>query len=454
MQTIWADEALTQDGWRRGVLVTIGGDGRIASVKSGQPAQGRQTAVLLPAPANAHSHAFQRAMSGLTEGPSPDARGSFWTWRELMYRFLERLTPEHIEHITAFAQMEMLEAGFASCVEFHYIHHGPGGAPYARLSEMSARIAAAAAESQIGLTLAPVHYQFGGCDRRALQGGQLRFGNSPDRFAALLAECRSMTSETPADTRIGVAAHSLRAVAPDSVRDLPSLVPGGPYHIHLAEQQAEVEEVTAAFGKRPAEWMLDNAALDSSWCLIHCTQMQPHETAALARTGAVAGLCPITEADLGDGVFDGVRWLDAGGRIAVGSDSNVKISLAEELGMLEYSQRLQEHARAVLAAPGQSAARRLFEMSAAGGAYAAGRPCGALAPGNWADLLALNGAAVDLAGRRGDKILDSFVFGRSRDMVSDVWSAGRHIVQDGEHISRSRIQARYRSALQNLVGAL
>ncbi|MEL7258936.1 MAG: formimidoylglutamate deiminase, partial [Pseudomonadota bacterium] len=402
MTIVWAQQALLPDGWAKDVSVRIDADGRIASVTPSSEPQGQRMGLLLPAPVNAHSHAFQRAMAGLTERRGPDGTDSFWTWRQLMYRFLDRLTPNHVEAIAALVQMEMLEAGFATNVEFHYLHHTPDGTPYVHLPEMAERIAAAADATGIGLTLLPVHYQFGGCDGRELGSGQVRFGNDPDRYARLVEECLAIVKRLPGDTALGVAPHSLRAVSREDVLRAPDLLPDGPVHMHLAEQVAEVEEVKAAYGARPVEWLLDNADLSGRWCLIHCTQMQPKETMRLAGTSAVAGLCPITEASLGDGIFDGVRWMQAGGQIAVGSDSNIRISLCEELRQLEYSQRLRDRSRAALATGEYSTGRAMFESICRGGARAAGRKTGRIENGAWADLLALDMGHIDLAELDGD----------------------------------------------------
>jgi len=449
-ETLWSPCALLPDGWAKDVSVTIDDAGRIASVRSGSPAEGRHAGILLPAPANAHSHAFQRAMAGLTERRGPDPQDSFWTWRRLMYRFLDALDPDQVEAIAALVQMEMLEAGYAANVEFHYLHHQPGGAPYDDLSEMAQRIAAAAARTGIGLTLLPVHYQYGGCDKSPLGPGQARFGNDLDRFTRLVEQSRCALAHLPDDAALGIAPHSLRAIDPTDLPDLHTLANGAPLHMHLAEQIAEVEAVQAALGARPVEWLLENADVDARWCLIHCTQMQPHETTALARTGAVAGLCPLTEANLGDGIFDAVRWFDAGGRIAIGSDSNIRISLVEELQQLEYSQRLRDRSRAALATGCASTGRRLFDAACAGGALAAGRVGGAIAPGQWADLIGLDPAHVNLAGRQGDRVLDSFIFAHDGRMIRDVWSAGRHMVREGRHIDRDAITRAYARAMAPL----
>lgn len=451
MQVIWAAEALTPEGWARDVAVAVGEDGRIASVTPGAPRGGHAVDILIPAPANAHSHAFQRAMAGLTEARGPDPRDSFWTWRKLMYRFLDQMTPEQVEAVAALVQVEMLEAGYGACVEFHYLHHRPDGAAYDDLAEMSGRIAAAAAKTGIGLTLAPVFYQFGGCDRRPLGAGQVRFGCDLDRYARLHEGASRAVSALPADAVMGVAPHSLRAAPPEALGPLAEIAAGRPIHLHLAEQTAEVEEVFAAWGARPVEWLLANQPLSEQWCLIHCTQMEPHETTDLARTGAVAGLCPITESNLGDGIFDGVRWLEAGGAFAVGSDSNIRIALAEELRTLDYSQRLRDRTRAPLATTDASSGRRLLDTATAGGAKAAGRQTGRIAPGVWADLTALDASALPVGG---DRALDSWIFAGDDRLVREVWSAGRHVVTEGRHRHGDEVRARYAAAVRPLMDAL
>ena len=451
MTVLRAKTALLADGWASDVEVTIT-DGRIAGLAAGRPGPGA-LGCLLPAPVNLHSHAFQRAMAGMTERRSA-GQDSFWTWRQLMYRFLDRLTPEDVQAIAAFVQMEMAEAGYAAVAEFHYLHHAPDGAPYADRAEMSARIAAAAAESGLGLTLLPVLYQQGGCDGRALGAGQLRFGNDPYGFGALWQGAGRALAGLPEDTRLGVAPHSLRAVSRDGLDFARDLAPEAPLHLHIAEQVAEVAEVQAAYGARPVEWLLANQPVDARWCLIHATQMDPQETVGLAATGAVAGLCPITEANLGDGIFDGLRFVAAGGRWGVGSDSNLRISLSEELRLLEYSQRLQNHGRAMLATHDRSTGRVLLEQAAQGGAQAAGRGTGGIALGGWADLLALDMTATDLAGCERDAILDAWIFAGDDRMVAEVWSAGRHLVSGGRHRARDAITGRYRRVMAQLREAL
>jgi len=450
MQKIRAGQALLPDGWVRDVTVTVDA-GRIAGI--GEGAADLSVDVLLAAPANLHSHAFQRAMAGLTEARGPDGSDSFWTWRRLMFRFLDQLTPDQAEAIAAFVQMEMLEAGFGASVEFHYLHHQTDGTPYANPAEMAERIVAAAETSGIGLTLLPVLYQQGGCDGRALSPGQVRFGSGLDLFAQVMEGAGRSIANLP-DAALGLAPHSLRAVRRDAFPALPVLANGGPIHMHLAEQMPEVEEVQTAYGARPVDWALANLDLGPRWCLIHCTQMEPNETLGLAATGAVAGLCPITESNLGDGIFDGVRYMEAGGRIGVGSDSNLRISLAEEMRVLEHSQRLRDRGRAMLATAEKSSARRIFDAIVRGGAQAAGRDAGRIETGASADLLALDASHPDLDGLEGDTLLDAFTFAGTGTHVSDVWSGGRHVVQAGRHIRRDPIIAAYRRALAGLRGSL
>ena len=448
MTILHARTALLPGGWATDVQVQIA-DGRISAITFGKKPAGQIMDCLLPAPANLHSHTFQRAMAGMTEqrGAGSD---SFWTWRSLMYRFLDRLTPDDVQAIAAMVMMEMAEAGYGAVAEFHYLHHAPGGRIYGDLAEMSGRIAAAAAQTGLGLTHLPVLYERGGCDGRSLTAGQLRFGNDLDRFAQVWDAALRSLSALPADTVLGVAPHSLRAVSAAGIVMANSLAPLAPIHIHVAEQVAEVAEVLAHTGARPVQWLLENHDLSARWCLIHATQMEPFETERLAATGAIAGLCPITEANLGDGIFDGMRFAAAGGRFGLGSDSNVRISLSEELRSLEYSQRLAGHGRAMLAEATRSTGRVLYQGACEGGALAAGRASGAIAVGMWADLMGLDCSGPDMAASVGDTLLDTFIFAGDDRMVADVWSAGRHIVTGGRHIARDAVVASYRAVITRL----
>lgn len=453
MKTVWAKSALLPSGWANDVRIDIDA-GRIVGVQANAPMGGDTKDLLLPAPVNVHSHAFQRAMAGLTERRGPNASDSFWTWRQLMFRFLDRLTPDHVEAIAAFVQMEMLEVGYATNAEFHYLHHQPGGGPYDDLAEMSGRIAAAAQETGIGLCLLPVHYEFGGCDGRDLTAGQIRFGNDLERFQALHDGAVASLAPLPEDTGYGVAPHSLRAVGEANLRSYAELFPNGPIHMHLAEQVAEVDEVQQYWGARPVDWALENMGLDARWCLIHCTQMTPDETVQLAESRAVAGLCPITESSLGDGIFDAARFMDAGGAIAIGSDSSIRIALSEELRTLDYSQRLRDGTRAALASPEYSTGRRMFEAILKGGAQATHRKSGRIEVGYWADMLVLETDNEHMGGRVEDTALDTWIFAGDDRLVTDVWSAGRHMVRDGQHTKRPQIVAAYRRTIEALKDAL
>jgi len=450
MQSIHARYALTLQGWQKDVTVVIE-NGQISGINNRLDASGVHVDILLPAPVNLHSHSFQRAMSGLTEERGQQGQDSFWTWRQLMYQFLEHLTPDHVGAIAEFVFMEMLEAGFAAVAEFHYLHHDATGQPYTNLSEMAEQITRAATNSGIGLTLLPVLYMQGGCDGRNLMGGQRRFGCDLDLFEKLWAQSAAGITNSPSDFRIGVAPHSLRAVPPHALAQVQNISRSGPIHMHLAEQTNEVSEVSAHLGARPAQWLLDNTPVDERWCLIHCTQMTDQETIQLAQSGAIAGLCPITESSLGDGIFNGRNFLHAGGQFGIGSDSNIHIALWHELATLEYSQRLRDQSRASLAMPDRSTGRVLFETATNAGAQAAARHSGRIETGNWADLIALSSDNEILCHCENDQILDSLIFsGRGHTCVSDVWTAGRHMVTAGRHKNRDHIVKAYRNVLEHL----
>lgn len=451
---IFATRAFLGDHWAENVRITLV-DGTITSVTVGAGAQPGDTRVkaLLPALSNLHSHTFQRAMAGMTEYRAA-GQDSFWTWRDLMYRFAARMTPEQIEAVAALAFMEMQEAGFAAVGEFHYLHHQPDGTPYADVAELSQRIFAAARQAGIGLTHLPVLYSYGGAGAQPLAAGQRRFGNDVDGFARLLAGAQAAAKVLPADCRVGLAPHSLRATSPGDLAQILPLGAGGPIHIHIAEQPREVAEITDWLGARPVEWLLANAPVDAGWCAIHATHMTPAETAALARSGAVAGLCPVTEANLGDGPFDGPGWLTAVGALGVGSDSNVRISMVEELRTLEYSQRLRDIARNVMVRGAGSVGQSLYTAAAIGGAQALGRAAGQIAVGRLGDLVAIDLDHPALCALTPPQILDGLVFASPDAVVTDLWSAGRHQVRGGRHVAREAIVAGWRRALTALTADL
>jgi formiminoglutamate deiminase len=385
-------------------------------------------------------------MAGLAEvrGPADD---SFWSWRTVMYKFALSMTPKHVETVAAQLYMEMLEAGFSRVGEFHYLHHDKDGTPYNNIAELAERIGAASAETGIGLTLLPVFYAHSGFGGAAPIEGQRRFINSVDRFEALMAGCRTVVGRLDG-AELGVAPHSLRAVTPEEFAKVVPLAGDGPIHIHVAEQVKEVEDCIAWSGARPVGWLLDHAPVDGRWCLIHATHMTEAETRGMARSGAIAGLCPVTEANLGDGTFPAPLFLEEGGRYGVGSDSNVLISIPEELRQLEYSQRLALRARNVIATPGGSTARGLFDQAIVGGGAALKAP-GGLRQGNYADIVSLDVSAVQYLA--GDQLLDHWVFaGGVR--IDSVWALGRKRVKEGRHVGRQAIERRFRDAMTELLG--
>jgi formimidoylglutamate deiminase len=450
---LFFDHALLPTGWARDVRVSVA-DGTIVAITQSAPGSGadRIAGIAVPGAPNLHCHAFQRGMAGLAERRGP-AADSFWTWREVMYRFLQRLSPDDVEAIAAFAYLEMLEGGFTTVGEFHYLHHDVDGRPYADLAEMTARIAAASAQTHIGLTLLPSFYAYGGFGGVAPSNGQRRFINDPERFLELVDRSRAAVATLPA-ARVGIAPHSLRAVTPATLRAVCRGMPDGPIHIHAAEQMREVEECVAALGRRPVEWLIENAELDARWCVIHATHTTEAEVKALAASNAVVGLCPLTEASLGDGIFDGATYLAAGGRFGIGTDSNIQIDAAGELRQLEYSQRLRRRARNVMTLhEGESTGRRLFAAVLAAGAQALQRPIGALVVGSRADIVVLDADHPDLAARSGDHWLDAWIFVAGRSAIKTVLVGGETVVEAGRHKTRPAIEARFKAAIAKLAAA-
>lgn len=450
-QELFFDHALLPHGWGRAVRVAVH-DGVIRSVHVDARRDGasRVTGIAIPGVPNLHCHAFQRGMAGLAErrGPTND---SFWTWREVMYRFLSRLSPDDVEAIAALAYMEMLEAGFTTVAEFHYLHHDPDGRPYSDLGELAGRIVAAAATTGIGLTLLPSLYMAGGFGSAPPTEGQRRFLNDPDCFMTLVERSRAIVADLP-DARVGIAPHSLRAVPPDALKRVTAAFPDGPIHIHAAEQVKEVDDCVGALGARPVEWLLANCAVDRRWCVIHATHMTEAETTSLARTAAVAGLCPLTEASLGDGIFPGVRYLAAGGSFGIGTDSNIQIDAAAELRQLEYGQRLSHRSRNVMTVQeNESTGRRLLTAVLSAGAQACAQPVGFVKVGCRADFVVLDTENANLAVGADDHWLDAWIFVAGRAAVKDVIVGGDLVVEAGRHRNRDAITSRYLAAVTRLI---
>jgi formimidoylglutamate deiminase len=443
------DYALLPAGWARDVRVDVA-DGTIIRAAPGAPRNGAEHigGLAIPGLPNLHCHAFQRGMAGLAEKRG-GGHDSFWTWREVMYRFLGLLTPDDVEAIAAFAYMQMLETGFTAVGEFHYLHHDVDGRPYADLGEMAAHIAAAADVTGIGLTLLPALYTYGGFGGAAANPGQKRFLNDPDRFAALLARSREIVATLP-DARVGIAPHSLRAVTPQALREAVA-AHDGPIHIHAAEQTKEVADCIAALKTTPVAWLLDHAEIDPRWCLIHATHMTAGETQRLAHSGAVAGLCPLTEASLGDGIFNGAEFFTHGGRFGVGSDSNIEIGAAAELRLLEYSQRLRRHTRNVFAGEGESTGMRIYAEALRGGAQALGRRIDAIGAGKRADIVVLDAEQPDVTSVA--TALDAYVFVAGERLVTHTLVGGEMVVADRQHKRSADITARYRKTIKRLTAA-
>jgi formimidoylglutamate deiminase len=455
--SLFARHALLPDGWRDDVLLEWDEHGDLTRVQPGAEVRtdaerATHVAYVVPGMINLHSHAFQRAMAGLAEkaGDGPD---SFWTWRELMYRFAGRITPEQMEAVASQLYVECLRHGYTAVCEFHYVQRDPDGGLYANPAETAMRVAHAARQAGIGLTLLPVMYSYAGFGDQPLKPEQRRFRTDPDlvlRIVEALAPLRGPQLE------VGAAPHSLRAVSAGQLRELAGGLPAGrPLHIHIAEQQLEVEQCLQATGSRPVDYLMAQLDVDARWCLVHATHLSDGEAAALAASGAVAGLCPTTEANLGDGLFPLAPYIAAGGVFGIGSDSHVSQSPVEELRWLEYGQRLARQQRNVAVATATNEACRdvagfLWRQALRGGAQASGRALGALAPGRRADLLILDSAHPNLDGVDAGEVLGRFLFCGNDNLVRDVLVGGEWVVRDGRHADQEAIARRYTAAVRAL----
>lgn len=465
--SLFADCALLPDGFARNVRIEIAADGCFAAItpESSPAGAERLPGPVLPGLVDLHSHAFQRAMAGLAERSAAAPAGgqsaapvvapdSFWTWRQVMYRFLAALTPEDIEVIATQLYVELVRHGYTTVAEFHYLHHDPSGQPYAQPAELALRVIEAARTAGIALTLLPVLYAHSGFGGAAPLPAQRRFLHDQDSYARLVTELHARTRGQPL-LRLGIAPHSLRAVTLDELRAAVALIDSldgqAPIHLHIAEQQAEVTACVQHTGARPVKWLLDQVAVGPRYCLVHATHLDDGEVDCLARSGAVVGLCPTTEANLGDGIFAGARYLGRGGRLGIGSDSNVCVDPFEELRVLEYSQRLSHQQRNVLVrGPGSSVGRTLFTAALHGGAQAAGQPTSELAVGRRADLVVLDGQDPSLADLDDDTLLDAAVLGPGRALVRDVLIGGRWVVRDRHHRHAATSRERYRAVMRRL----
>lgn len=450
MNTLHFESALLPDGWVNNVRISIDINGTISNIEKG--ISGANNGCLLPGIANLHSHAHQRAIAGLTEraGSTDD---SFWTWRKTMYQFLQTIQPEHLHAIASQLYVEMLKSGYTRVAEFQYLHHQPNGQHYDNPAEMSLQTMQAAKDTGLGITNLPVHYQFGGFGEKPLGPQQQRFNNDPELFLRIV---ENLHQASTGDENIvtGIAAHSLRAVGKENFNTILSSVHQYgtlPVHIHIAEQVKEVEDCVTWNGLRPVDYLLKNFDVDKHWCLIHATHMTESETKAVTECGAVVGICPTTEGNLGDGFFNAVEYLKANGQFGIGSDSHISVSPSEELRWLEYGQRLVHRSRNVLAGgSGRSTGRTLFDKVTAGGAQACGHNSGAIAVGKRADFIVIDTGHPLLCERDGDELLDSWIFSGNSNTVRDVYVGGKHVIQNGQHAQQSEITERFKSTLKTL----
>jgi len=448
---IWADRALLDDGWADSVDIEIDGAGNIGAIRPNTPyVCGERAGILLPALPNVHSHAHQRAMAGLGERAG-DGEDSFWTWRQVMYHYLERIQPEHLQHIAAQLYVEMLKAGYGSVGEFQYLHHDLDGRAYGNRAEMSLQCLEAARRVGIGFTALPVLYRYGGFGGAEPLAGQKRFLNDAGGFVEIVQALQQAT-RGDANSAVGIAPHSLRAISRELLAEVDAdLQDLAAIHIHIAEQTKEVDDCVAWSGRRPVEWLFDNFEVHDRWCLVHATHMTAAETAKTADSGCIAGLCPTTEANLGDGFFNLLDYVDHGGRWAIGSDSHISIDPVEELRWLEYGLRLQTRRRNLLAsAECKSTGRNLLDGALDGGAQACGRAIGAIENGRRADFVVLDADHPRLYGRRQDEIIDSWIFSGNQNLVRDVYVGGDKVIDNGQHAAEEEIAHNYRATLDQL----
>lgn len=454
MSAFFSERALLAQGWMRNVRFEVAADGLLESIHCNASAAGaeRLRGPVVPGMPNLHSHAFQRAMAGLTE-VAGNPNDSFWTWRELMYRLVGQLSPEQVEVIARQLYIEMLKAGYTSVAEFHYVHHDPQGQAYADPAELALRISQAALDAGIGLTLLPVLYSHSGFGGQPPNQGQRRFIHSSDSYLALQQRLQPLLEQRPAQ-RLGLCFHSLRAVSPEQIQSVLDATAGDcPVHIHIAEQQKEVDDCLAWSGRRPLQWLYEHAPVDQRWCLVHATHAQADEVTLMARSGVVAGLCLTTEANLGDGIFPAVDFLAQGGRLGIGSDSHVSVNMTEELRWLEYGQRLRDQRRNRLYRSDQPLiGRSLYDAALAGGAQALGQAVGELAVGKRADWLVLDGDDPYIATASDDALLGRWLFAGSERQIRDVMVGGRWVVRDGQHAGEVATAQAFARVLRELLG--
>ncbi len=454
MPAFFAERALLPGGWAENVRLEVSADGLLSSVQANADRQGaeRVSGPLLPGMPNLHSHAFQRAMAGLAE-VAGNPSDSFWTWRDLMYRLVGKISAPQVGVIARQLYIEMLKGGFTSVAEFHYVHQDTNGKPYADPAELALQISQAATSAGIGLTLLPVLYSHSGFGGQAPNEGQRRFIHSTESYLDLQARLRPVIAAQAAQN-LGLCFHSLRAVTPQQIGEvLAASDRQCPVHIHIAEQQKEVDDCLSWSGRRPLQWLYENVPVDQRWCLVHATHAEPDEVALMAQSGSVAGLCLTTEANLGDGIFPAVDYIAQGGRWGIGSDSHVSVSVVEELRWLEYGQRLRDQRRNRLYRSDQPmVGRTLFDAALSGGAQALGQSIGRLEVGQRADWVVLDGSDPYQATASGDAILNRWLFAGGDRQVRDVLVNGRWVVREGRHAAEEESSRAFAQVLKELLG--
>lgn len=450
MARYFAPRVLLVDGWHHDVLIEVDDAGFIHKLTP-NAAEGdaeRLNGAVIPAMANLHSHAFQRVMAGLAE-VAGDPQDSFWTWRDLMYRMVQRLSPEQVGAIAAHLYVDMLKGGYTQVAEFHYLHHHTDGTPYPQ-DQMLQQLIAAAGRVGIGQTMLPVLYSYAGFGAQPPQPGQKRFIQDTAGYLRQQQQLAELLADKPLHNQ-GICFHSLRAVSEPQMREVLAALPDSlPVHIHVAEQEKEVADSLAWSGERPVSWLLNRFAVDARWCLIHATHLDESEVSRLAASKAVAGLCPTTEANLGDGIFPATDYIALGGRWGIGSDSHVSLDVVEELRLLEYGQRLRDRRRNRIVTPEQtSVGNLLYRQSLEGGAQACGVKMGQLAQGYRADWLVLADDAL-LGSTADASLLNRWLFAGHRGQIQDVFVAGKQVIADGKHADQPQIDAAFRAVVEAL----
>ncbi|KJZ16107.1 N-formimino-L-glutamate deiminase [Marinomonas sp. S3726] len=453
-QVYFAEQALFPQGWKTNVRIEVE-NGLIHSLSSDASPEGATllSGPTLPSLANLHSHAFQRAMAGMAE-VSLNPNDSFWSWRDLMYKMVHKLTPDDVRIIATQLYIDMLKAGYTQVAEFNYLHHDPKGQTYHQLNEMGLQLAQAGDQAGLGVTLLPVLYSHSGFGGQAPNEGQARFINSTEQYLALHQASQDSLAGHKLH-KMGVCFHSLRAVTQGQIQEVMAELGQAsnktmPIHIHIAEQQKEVRDSVAFSGQRPVQWLANEIGLDERWCLVHATHLDQNEVTAIAKSGAVAGLCPTTEANLGDGIFPGVDYIAQGGRWGIGSDSHVSLSLVEELRTLEYSQRFRDEQRNRLYKEGEHhVGDYLFQAARQGGNQACQVNLG-LEIGNRADFMVLDNRHPFIAASKNEDLLNRWLFATNENLIRHVYVAGNQVINDFKHQAEAQSNLEFTALLKRL----